>query len=74
MTKKERLQIMAENIKMVEIRIADLVLRLKQESNVLLKLDMQQSLKTNRVMLKELKEQFWNADSDNAKQNFPSGL
>lgn len=59
LTRREKLQIQAENIKMVEIRICELMKQLRIESDPILKRDMQDSLKTNRKMLQRLREEYW---------------
>jgi hypothetical protein len=61
-TKKEILQGQAQNIKNVEARIKELEDVLRVESNIPKKILMQHSLKVNKEILKQMKEEYWKED------------
>ena len=59
LSRREKLEIQAQNIKMVEIRIHELEIALRKESDIKKKLLMQSSLKANKEMLALLKDQYF---------------
>lgn len=58
-SKREKLQVMAMNIRRIEARIAEIKSKLPLEINSGSKKLMQSSLKINKELLDKMKEEYW---------------
>lgn len=64
-SKREQLELQALQIKNVELRIAELEVAIKLETNMGQKMLLQHSRATNKEILQQMKDAYWDENSEN---------